>query len=63
VSIAKIIFSVIIGFLPSIRINLKKTKVKKTTGLILKIYYAKWLGHAYYNFGKFLYIKDRIFKN
>lgn len=57
----KIIFSIILGLLPPIRINIQKIKVEKTPGLLLKIYYAKWLGHIYYNFGKLLYLKDNIF--
>jgi len=56
----KIIFSLFLGFLPPVRINLSKIKVKKTMSLVLVVYYAKWLGHTYYNIGKLLYIKDKI---
>jgi hypothetical protein len=43
------------------RLNLGKTEVKKASILILNLYRVKFLSCAYYNFGKFLYIRDQIF--
>ena len=61
-SLLNIIFISIRDLIPPMRIESDKINTKKTASLLLKIYFAKWLGSLYFNFGKLLYIKDVIFQ-